>query len=231
MMPSCRPMPACGRSPPPSAACCPRCSAPAPCDSGSRACGTCTCPAKPPCSSRTTRPISSAYFASASSELSTRDEAATGACPPGCDLGPPGDPDVLSVSHWRSPACSSCTLAVMSSWRSNIPVVGLSLMLALMPACSAGTHGGQPRGHPSGKFPMPTVFLSAFRAGRQAIEVRTMAAAREFSIVGGFWIIVGVTSLIDGGGFASGSLSGKMLPAWTWPGTQTLQIAMGWHFC
>lgn len=91
----------------------------------------------------------------------------------------------------------------------DIPVVGLSLMLALMPGCSLGLMAAS-REASTGKFPMPTVFLSAFRAGRQ--ELVAMAQLGVLFVCG-FWIILGITTLLDGGGFASGYLSGKMLPA------------------
>jgi hypothetical protein len=54
---------------------------------------------------------------------------------------------------------------------------------------------------------MPTVFLSAFRAGRQ--QMRTMLLLGV--VYGtGFWVIMGATTLFDGGGFASGYIAGKM---------------------
>lgn len=96
-------------------------------------------------------------------------------------------------------------LAVMSI-AGSIPVVGLSLALALLPACTLGLMAAS-REAATGKFPMPTVFLSAFRAGRQ--EMRTMLLLGV--VYGcGFWVIMGVTTLIDGGGFASGYIAGKM---------------------
>ena len=54
----------CDRCPRPSASCCPPCCGPAPCASGSRACGTSTSRARPRCSSRTIPRTSNACCAS-----------------------------------------------------------------------------------------------------------------------------------------------------------------------
>ena len=56
-------------------------------------------------------------------------------------------------------------LAVMSV-AGSIPVVGMSLALALLPACTLGLMAASKEAA-TGKFPMPVVFISAFRAGRQ----------------------------------------------------------------
>jgi hypothetical protein len=96
-------------------------------------------------------------------------------------------------------------LAVMSI-AGSIPVVGLSLALALLPACTLGLMAAS-REAATGRFPMPTVFLSAFRAGR--LQMRTMLLLGV--VYGtGFWVIMGITTLFDGGGFASGYIAGKM---------------------
>jgi hypothetical protein len=113
-------------------------------------------------------------------------------------------------------------LAVMSI-AGSIPVVGLSLALALLPACTLGLMAAS-REASSGKFPMPTVFLSAFRAGRQ--QVRTMLLLGV--VYGtGFWVIMGVTALFDGGGFATGYIAGKMptMEMARDPDTQTAMLA------
>jgi hypothetical protein len=96
-------------------------------------------------------------------------------------------------------------LAVMSV-AGTIPVIGLSLALALLPACTLGLMAASKEAH-TGKFPMPTVFLSAFRAGRQQL--------RSMLVLGllygtGFWAIMGVTTLFDGGNFATRYLAGQM---------------------
>ncbi|MFO1192416.1 MAG: BPSS1780 family membrane protein [Rhodoferax sp.] len=96
-------------------------------------------------------------------------------------------------------------LAVMSL-AGSLPVVGLSLALALLPACTLGLMAAS-REASSGKFPMPMVFLSAFRAGRQQLRAMLLLGVVYGA---GFWVIMGVTTLFDGGGFASGYIAGKM---------------------
>lgn len=96
-------------------------------------------------------------------------------------------------------------LAVMSL-AGSLPVVGLSLALALLPACTLGLMAAS-REAASGKFPMPMVFLSAFRAGRQQLRAMLLLGVVYGA---GFWVIMGVTTLFDGGGFASGYIAGKM---------------------
>ena len=49
-----------------------------------------------------------------------------------------------------------------------VPVIGLALALAVLPACTLGLMAASKEAM-TGKFPMPTVFLSAFRAGRQQL--------------------------------------------------------------
>jgi hypothetical protein len=113
-------------------------------------------------------------------------------------------------------------LAVMSL-AGSLPVVGLSLALALLPACTLGLMAAS-REAVSGKFPMPTVFLSAFRAGRQQLRAMLLLGVVYGT---GFWVIMGVTTLFDGGGFASGYIAGKMptMEMARNPDTQTAMLA------
>lgn len=113
-------------------------------------------------------------------------------------------------------------LAVMSL-AGGLPVVGLSLALALLPACTLGLMAAS-REAASGKFPMPTVFLSAFRAGRQQLRAMLLLGVVYGT---GFWVIMGVTTLFDGGGFASGYIAGKMptMEMARNPDTQTAMLA------
>jgi hypothetical protein len=96
-------------------------------------------------------------------------------------------------------------LAVMSL-AGSIPVIGLSLALALLPACTLGLMAASKEAG-AGKFPMPVVFLSAFRAGRQ--QLRAMLVLGLWYGVG-FWVIMGATALFDNGNFATGYIAGKM---------------------
>ncbi|MEO8545268.1 MAG: BPSS1780 family membrane protein [Betaproteobacteria bacterium] len=98
-------------------------------------------------------------------------------------------------------------LAIMSL-ASLVPVVGLALTMALLPACTLGFMAAT-READAGNFPMPLVFLSAFRAGRQQMRAMLMLGL----IYGaGLWLIIGATTLVDGGKFASGYIAGTTSP-------------------
>jgi len=113
-------------------------------------------------------------------------------------------------------------LAVMSI-AGSIPIVGLSLALALLPACTLGLMAASKEAA-TGKFPMPTVFLSAFRAGQQ--QMRAMLVLGLLYGVG-FWVIMGVTALFDNGNFATRYLAGQMptMEMAQDPATQTAMLA------
>ena len=110
------------------------------------------------------------------------------------------------------------SLAV-TSLAGMVPVIGLALALALVPACTLGLMVATKEAA-KGTFPMPTVFLSAFRAGRKQL--------RSILFLGvlyglGLWMITGFTALFDNGNFASRHLSGQ-LPTFEMaqdPATQT----------
>ena len=113
------------------------------------------------------------------------------------------------VTFWRQPLALSglffMFLAVMTLV-GTVPVLGLALALALLPACSLGLMAAS-REAETGKFPMPMVFLSAFRAGRE--QLRAMLILGLLYGVG-FWLIMGITTLFDGGGFAARYVAGEM---------------------
>ena len=116
----------------------------------------------------------------------------------------------LGIStFWRQPLALSglffMFLAVMTVV-GTVPVLGLALALALLPACSLGLMAAS-REAETGKFPMPMVFLSAFRAGRA--QLRAMLILGVLYGVG-FWLIMGITALFDGGGFATRYMAGYM---------------------
>jgi hypothetical protein len=50
-----------------------------------------------------------------------------------------------------------------------------------------------------GKFPMPTVLLSAFRAGRQQLKAMLILG---LIYAGGFLLVLGISATVDGGKFA-----------------------------
>ena len=98
-------------------------------------------------------------------------------------------------------------LAIMSL-ANLVPVVGLALTMALLPACTLGFMAATKEAE-AGKFPMPMVFLSAFRAGRQQLRSMLILGVMYGA---GLWLIIGATSLVDGGKFASGYIAGTTSP-------------------
>ncbi len=112
-------------------------------------------------------------------------------------------------------------LAVMSL-AGMIPVIGLALALALLPACTLGLMAASKEAS-GGKFPMPVVFLSAFRAGRQ--QLRAMLVLGLLYGVG-FWVVMGATALFDNGQFAQRYIAGQMptLEMAQDPATQTAML-------
>ncbi len=81
---------------------------------------------------------------------------------------------------------------------SMLPFIGAALALALLPAATLGLMAATQEAS-KGKFPMPTILISAFRAGRQRFKAMAVLGA-IYAI--GFLAIIAVTSLIDGGQFA-----------------------------
>ncbi len=81
---------------------------------------------------------------------------------------------------------------------SMLPFVGSALALALLPAATLGLMAATQEAT-KGKFPMPLILISAFRAGRQRLKAM-MTLGAMYAV--GFLLIMGVSSLIDGGQFA-----------------------------
>jgi hypothetical protein len=90
---------------------------------------------------------------------------------------------------------------------SMIPVVGNALSLALLPAATLGLMAAT-RETTQGKFPMPTLLLTAFRAGRS--EMRAMLVLGVLYAVL-FLLVLGASALADGGKFAKLYLVGGTL--------------------
>ena len=84
------------------------------------------------------------------------------------------------------------------SLASMLPFIGAALALALLPAATLGLMAATKEAS-KGNFPMPSILISAFRAGRQ--RLKSMAVLGAIYAVG-FLAIMAVTSLIDGGQFA-----------------------------
>lgn len=88
-------------------------------------------------------------------------------------------------------------MAVLSL-ASLLPVVGSALALALLPAATLGLMAATQEAE-RGRFPMPTILATAFRAGRQ--RARAMAVLGAY-YAAGFLLLLGLSSLVDGGDFA-----------------------------
>lgn len=90
------------------------------------------------------------------------------------------------------------------SLASLVPLVGPALGLALLPAATLGLMAGT-REAARGKFPMPAILLSAFRAGQQQMRAMWVLGAMYAM---GFLLVMGVSALFDGGQLAKLSLVG-----------------------
>jgi hypothetical protein len=97
-------------------------------------------------------------------------------------------------------------MAVMSVL-TLVPLIGNVLALALLPAATLGLMAATEEAA-KGKFPMPTVLLSAFRAGQQ--QLRAMLILGLLYAVG-FLLVLGISATVDGGKFARLYLLGGSL--------------------
>lgn len=94
-------------------------------------------------------------------------------------------------------------MAVMTV-ASQVPFIGIALAMALLPAATLGLMAAT-REASDGRFPMPTVLLAAFRAGKQ--QARAMLLLGALYALG-FLLAMGASWLVDGGGFARVYLGG-----------------------
>jgi hypothetical protein len=90
---------------------------------------------------------------------------------------------------------------------SMLPYIGSALALALLPAATLGLMAATQEAA-KGKFPMPSILLSAFRAGKQ--QMRAMLVLGAIYALG-FLLVMGMSAAIDGGKFASLYLVGGAL--------------------
>ena len=81
---------------------------------------------------------------------------------------------------------------------SLLPFVGAALALGLLPAATLGLMAATQEAT-KGNFPMPSILISAFRAGKQRMKAMATLGAMYAA---GFLAIMAVSSLIDGGQFA-----------------------------
>ncbi len=84
------------------------------------------------------------------------------------------------------------------SLASLIPFVGSVMALAMLPAATLGLMAASVEAT-KGKFPMPVILLSAFRAGRGRMRAMLVLGAMYAA---GFLVVMGVSALFDGGSFA-----------------------------
>jgi hypothetical protein len=81
---------------------------------------------------------------------------------------------------------------------SLLPLIGAAVALALLPAATLGLMAATQEAT-KGKFPMPSILISAFRAGKQRLRAMLILGAMYAA---GFLAIMALVSLIDGGQFA-----------------------------
>ena len=82
---------------------------------------------------------------------------------------------------------------------SQLPFIGAALALVVLPAATVGLMAATETAV-SGKFPMPVVLFTAFRAGAKKTQaILTLGALYAV----GFLLVLGVSALFDGGTFAN----------------------------
>lgn len=120
-------------------------------------------------------------------------------------------------TFWRHPLALSglffMFMAVMSVL-SIVPVIGNVLALTLLPGATLGLMAAT-KETLNGKFPMPVVLISAFRAGKEQMRAMLVLGAIYAAV---FLLVLGISALIDGGKFAKlylvgGAMSTELLMA------------------
>jgi len=86
----------------------------------------------------------------------------------------------------------------MLSLATLVPFFGAALALALLPAATLGLMAATQEAT-KGKFPMPSILISAFRAGQQRKRAMMVLGALYAA---GFLALMAVSALFDGGQFA-----------------------------
>ena len=90
-----------------------------------------------------------------------------------------------------------------------VPFLGSVIALMLLPGATLGLMAAT-RESEQGNFPMPSILLSAFRAGKQRLRAMLLLGGLYAM---GFLLVMGVSALADGGQFASLYLvGGKISP-------------------
>ena len=143
-------------------------------------------------------------------------------------------------TFWRQPLALAGLFFMFISIMSVanlIPYVGSAVALALLPAATLGLMAAT-REAAQGRFPMPAILISAFRAGRQ--QARAMLVL-GLIYAAGFLLVMGISELVDGGSFArlylvGGSVSMEMIESSEFQAAMWLAMAlylpfsmMFWH--
>lgn len=95
----------------------------------------------------------------------------------------------------------------VASVASIIPVLGSVLALVILPGATLGLMVATLEAS-RGKFPMPSVLATAFRAGQERLRAMLVLGAMYAA---GFLLVMGISSLFDGGDFAKLYLVGGRL--------------------
>jgi hypothetical protein len=104
-------------------------------------------------------------------------------------------------TFWRQPLAFTGLFFLFMAWvsvLSLIPVIGSVIALFILPAATLGLMVATEQAA-SGKFPMPTVLMVAFRAGQQ--RLRAMLVLGVLYALS-FLAVMALTTLVDGGSFA-----------------------------
>jgi hypothetical protein len=104
-------------------------------------------------------------------------------------------------TFWRQPLALTGLFFLFMAWvslLSMVPVLGSALALLILPAATLGLMVATEQAS-TGKFPMPTVLMVAFRAGQQRLKAMLVLGGL-YAVC--FLAVMGISVLIDGGGFA-----------------------------
>ena len=104
-------------------------------------------------------------------------------------------------TFWRQPLAFTGLFFLFMAWvslLSMVPFIGAALALLVLPAATLGLMVATEQAA-SGKFPMPTVMLVAFRAGQQRLKAM-MVLGVLYAL--SFLAVMAISALVDGGGFA-----------------------------
>jgi hypothetical protein len=118
-----------------------------------------------------------------------------------------------------------------------VPFIGLPIAMTLLPCVTLGLMAASLE-TTRGKFPMPLILLTGFRAGPQKLRAMLMLGGLYAA---GFLVAMGLSYLVDGGAFANMYLGGQVPSAemmgsggfqsamWTFIGLHLPLSLMFWH--